>query len=79
MSIPVPCHVTIRAHRRPSAVESAAAHLGAALVRWAERRTAFPPGWVEQQRAAVRRRQDQDVLRGDILGVAHSGLFRGYR
>lgn len=56
-------------------MESAAAGLGLTLLRWAERRRVVPDGWVEQQRAAVRRREELSVLRSDVLAAAHSGLY----
>ena len=64
------------AHRRPSGLEAAAAQLGSALVRWVERRTAVPADWADRQRAAVQRREELNVLRNDVLGAAHSGLYR---
>jgi hypothetical protein len=62
-------------------VEAAAAGLGAALVRWAERRRVVLPEltvsaeWAERQRAATVRREQLDILRRDTLGAAHSGIF----
>jgi hypothetical protein len=64
-----------RVYRRPTMVESAAAGLGAALVHWAERRRAVRTEWAERERAAVLRREQLDVLRSDIMGAAHSGLY----
>lgn len=65
-----PCN----AYRRPSVLETAATRLGAALVRWAEQRRVIPAGWAEQQRAAIRRREELNALRSDVMGAAHSGL-----
>jgi hypothetical protein len=62
-------------YRRPTVVESAAAWLGAALVRWAERRRIIVSDWAERERAAMLRREQLDVLRSDIMGTAHSGLY----
>lgn len=62
-------------YRRPTVVESAAARLGAALVRWAERRRVVLSDWAERERAANLRREQLDVLRSDVMGTAHSGLY----
>ncbi|MFF1382546.1 2-nitropropane dioxygenase [Arthrobacter sp. NPDC058288] len=62
-------------YRRPTAVESAAAGLGTALVRWAERRQVILSDRAERERAAMLRREQLDVLRSDIMGAAHSGLY----
>ncbi|WLQ06785.1 2-nitropropane dioxygenase [Arthrobacter oryzae] len=62
-------------YRRFTFVESAAARLGAALVRWAERRRVVLSDWAQQERAAALRREQLDVLRSDIMGAAHSGLY----
>lgn len=62
-------------YRRPTVIESAAARLGAALVRWAERRRVILSDWAELERAATLRREQLDVLRSDIVGTAHSGLY----
>jgi hypothetical protein len=62
-------------YRRPTVIESAAAGLGAALVRWAERRRIILSEWAERERAAAIRREQLDVLRRDIMGTAHSGLY----
>lgn len=64
-----------RVYRRPTMVESAAAALGAALVHWAERRRTVRTEWAENERAAVLRREQLHVLRSDIMGAAHSGLY----
>jgi hypothetical protein len=66
---------TSRTYRRPTVLESAAAGVGAALVRWAERRRIILSDWAERERAAMRRREQLDVLRSDIMGAAHSGLY----
>jgi len=62
-------------YRRPTVVESAAAALGSALVRWAERRRVILSDWAQRERAATLRREQLDVLRTDIMGAAHSGLY----
>jgi hypothetical protein len=62
-------------YRRPTFVESAAAGLGAAMVRWAERRRVGVADWAQRERAAALRREQLDVLRSDIMGAAHSGLY----
>ncbi|CAN7434811.1 2-nitropropane dioxygenase [Arthrobacter sp. LjRoot78] len=62
-------------YRRPTVVESAAAALGAALVRWAERRRVILSDWAVHEREAALRREQLDVLRSDIMGAAHSGLY----
>jgi hypothetical protein len=62
-------------YRRPTVVESAAAGLGSALVRWAERRRVILSDWAQRERAATLRREQLDVLRTDIMGAAHSGLY----
>jgi hypothetical protein len=62
-------------YRRATIVESAAARLGAALVRWAEHRRVVLSDWAERERAAALRREQLDVLRSDIMGAAHSGLY----
>ena len=61
-------------YRRPTVVESAAAGLGAALVRWAEHRRVILSDLAERERAATLRREQLIVLRSDIMGAAHSGL-----
>ncbi|ABK04230.1 hypothetical protein JOE40_001804 [Arthrobacter sp. PvP102] len=62
-------------YRRPTFAESAAAGLGTALVRWAERRRVILSDWAERERAATLRREQLDVLRSDVMGAAHSGLY----
>ena len=62
-------------YRRPTVVESAAAGLGSALVRWAEYRRVILSDWAQRERAAALRREQLDVLRTDIMGAAHSGLY----
>lgn len=62
-------------YRRPTVVEHAAARLGAALVHWAERRRVILSDRAERERAATLRREELEVLRSDIMGTAHSGLY----
>ena len=66
---------SVPGYRRASLLEAVAVHVGAGLVEWAERRRAVPEEAVRQQRDAVRRRDELNLLRGDVLGAAHSGLL----
>jgi len=62
-------------YRRASVLEAVAVRVGAGLVEWAERRRVVPEEAVRQQRDAARRRDELSLLRGDVLGAAHSGLL----
>ncbi|MFE4544511.1 2-nitropropane dioxygenase [Arthrobacter sp. NPDC056727] len=66
---------SVPGYRRASLLEAMAVHVGAGLVEWAERRRVVPEEAVRQHRDAARRRDELDLLRGDILGAAHSGLL----
>jgi hypothetical protein len=66
-------------YRRASVLEAVAVRLGAGLVEWAERRRVVPEEAVRLQREAERRRNELNLLRGDILGAAHSGLMLSRR
>ena len=66
---------TIPGYRRASVLEAVAVRVGASLVEWAERRRAVPEEAVRQRRDAARRRDELSLLRGDVLGAAHSGLL----
>jgi hypothetical protein len=61
--------------RRASLLEAMAARVGAGMVQWAERRRVVPEEAVRRQRDAALRRDELNLLRGDILGAAHSGLL----
>ncbi|MDQ0866145.1 2-nitropropane dioxygenase [Arthrobacter globiformis] len=65
----------IPGYRRASILEAVAVRIGAGLVEWAERRRVVPEEAVRQQRDAARRRDELSLLRGDVLGAAHSGLL----
>ena len=66
---------SVTGYRRASVLEAVAVRVGASLVEWAERRRAVPEETVRQQRDAARRRDELNLLRGDALGAAHSGLL----
>jgi hypothetical protein len=67
----VPC----AGYRRAPVLEAVAVRIGAGLVEWAERRRVVPEESARQHRDAARRRDELSLLRGDLLGVAHSGLL----
>lgn len=66
---------SVPGYRRASLLEAVAVHVGAGLVEWAERRRTLPEETVRQRRDAARRRDELNLLRGDVLGAAHSGLL----
>jgi hypothetical protein len=66
---------SVPGYRRASLLEAMAARVGAGMVQWAERRRVVPEEAVRQQRDAALRRDELNLLRGDILGAAHSGLL----
>lgn len=66
---------SVSGYRRASVLETVAGRVGAGLVQWAERRRVVPEEALRQQRDAARRRNELNLLRGDILGAAHSGLL----
>ena len=66
---------SVAGYRRASVLEAVAGRVGAGLVEWAERRRAVPEEALRRQRDAARRRNELNLLRGDILGAAHSGLL----
>ncbi|MDP9692881.1 UNVERIFIED_ORG: hypothetical protein J2X79_000410 [Arthrobacter globiformis] len=70
---------SIPGYRRASVLEAVAVRIGGALVEWAERRRAVPEETVRLQREAARRRDELSLLRGDVLGAAHSGLLPSRR
>jgi hypothetical protein len=70
---------SVPGYRRASVLEAVAVRLGAGLVEWAERRRVVPEEAVRLQREAERRRNELNLLRGDILGAAHSGLMLSRR
>ena len=70
---------SIPRYRRASVLEAVAVRIGAGLVEWAERRRAVPEETVRLQRDAARRREELSLLRGDVLGAAHSGLLPSRR
>lgn len=70
---------SVSSYRRASVLEAVAERVGAGLVEWAERRRVVPEDAVRQQRDAVRRRDELNLLRDDVLGAAHSGLLLSRR
>jgi hypothetical protein len=66
-------------YRRASVLEAVAVRVGAGLVEWAERRRVVPEETARLQRDAARRRDELSLLRGDLLGAAHSGLLLSRR
>ncbi|WP_395404983.1 2-nitropropane dioxygenase [Arthrobacter sp. UC242_113] len=70
---------SVSGYRSASALEAMAMRIGAGLVAWAERRRAVPEETARLQRDAARRRDELTLLRGDILGTAHSGLLLSRR
>ena len=66
---------SVSGYRRASVLEAVAGRIGAGLVEWAERRRVIPEETLRQQRDAARRRDELALLRGDVLGAAHSGLL----
>jgi hypothetical protein len=70
---------SVPGYRRASVLEAVAARIGAGLVEWAERRRVVPEETVRLQRDAARRRDELSLLRGDLLGAAHSGLLLSRR
>ncbi|PNH80860.1 2-nitropropane dioxygenase [Arthrobacter sp. AFG20] len=70
---------SVPGYRRASVLEVVAVRIGAGLVEWAERRRLVPEETVRLQRDAARRRDELSLLRGDLLGAAHSGLLLSRR
>jgi hypothetical protein len=70
---------SVPGYRPASVLEAVAARIGAGLVEWAERRRVVPEETVRLQRDAARRRDELSLLRGDLLGAAHSGLLLSRR
>jgi hypothetical protein len=70
---------SVPGYRRASVLEAVAVRIGAGLVDWAERRRVVPEEIVRLRRDAARRRDELSLLRGDLLGAAHSGLLLSRR
>jgi hypothetical protein len=70
---------SVPGYRPASVLEAVAVRIGAGLVEWAERRRVVPEETVRLQRDAARRRDELSLLRGDLLGAAHSGLLLSRR